>query len=101
MDKTKLQKLQAIKEMLLSSKKLIKYEESDDEDNLTTIIRQLKINKIFQENCDFKYKKAKEIVITSQEVDVEREYLLSHYREEDKKLKIEYHQLMIKLIKAN
>lgn len=81
--------------------KLIKYEESDDEDNLTTIITQLKINKIFQEDCDSEYKKAKEIVITSQEVDKEREYLLSRCLEKDKKIKIEYLQLMIKLLKAN
>ena len=65
------------------------------------LILDLDKNKWLHKLYDSEYNKAKEMVIINQEVEVERECLLSYYREKTKENTIMYHKLMIKLLESS
>lgn len=69
--------------------------------SLEDIIDELKTTIELEKIASYEYEKAKEMIITSQEEDEERECLLSHYRNLWKKYKIEILTLQIKLLLLN
>ena len=69
--------------------------------NLEDIIDELKKTIELENIFSYEYEKIKDMLITNQEEDEERECLLSHYRNLCKKYQIEILTLKIKLLQVS